>query len=179
MGIGWLKGTSRGRFKRAPAISTHGTEFSSTTTAAHSVVLPLTKYSVDGSSGEGSWALLECLAQDRGSDKNSQQGAGQGYEGEDEEEDKEEDEVNDAEAVERLKGESGAERKRVVLGEGLTSTSRSTVVLKQEHPKRAPNGPVDLCSTKARGEDFFCATPNRSSEDRPGVEAIHRYGGGR
>ena len=38
--------------------------------------LPLSKYSVDGSSGEGSWALLKCLAQAGGSDKESQEGAG-------------------------------------------------------------------------------------------------------
>ena len=58
--------------------------------------LPLSKYSVDGSSGEGSWTLLECLAQAGGSDKESQAGAGDGYEEADEKEDEEEDGVNDA-----------------------------------------------------------------------------------
>ena len=56
----------------------------------------MSKYSVDGSSGEGSWTLLECLAQAGGSDKESQAGAGDGYEEADEKEDEEEDGVNDA-----------------------------------------------------------------------------------
>lgn len=92
--------------------------------STHSGKLPLTKYSVDGSSGEGCWALLACLAQADGSDKESQEGAGQGYD--DEEEDEEEGRANGAEAVERLKGKSRAKRKRVVLGEGSTLTSRSS-----------------------------------------------------
>ena len=58
--------------------------------------IPLYKHSVDGLSEEGSWALLECVAQAGGSDKESQAGAGDGYEEADEKEDEEEDGVNDA-----------------------------------------------------------------------------------
>ena len=80
------------------------------------VKLPLSKYSVDGSSGEGSWALLECLAQ---SDKESQERAGEGYY---DEKNKEEDE----EDKKRPKGKSGAKRKRVILGEEVASTAPSS-----------------------------------------------------
>ena len=121
--------------------------------------LLLSKNSVDGSSGEGSWALLECLAQPGASDKESQEGAGEGCDEEDEEEDEEEDGVNDAEAVERPKGKSRAKRKRVALGERVASIARRQGL----HAKRAPNGPVDLCSTIARGEDFLCVAPNQST----------------
>ena len=69
--------------------------------------LLLSKYSVDGSSREGSWALLECLAEAGGSDKQRQEGAGEDCDEEDEEEDEEEDGVNDAEATERPQGNSG------------------------------------------------------------------------
>ena len=102
--------------------------------------------------------MLECLAQAGGSDNKSQEGAGEGYDKADEEEDEEEDGVNDAEAVERPKGKSRAKRKRVALGERVASIARRQGL----HAKRAPNGPVDLCSTIARGEDFLCAAPNRS-----------------
>ena len=47
--------------------------------STHRVKLPLSKYSVDGSSGGESWALLKCLAQAGGCDKESQEGAGEGY----------------------------------------------------------------------------------------------------
>ena len=67
------------------------------------MTLPLSKYSVDGSSGKESWALLECLAQADGSDKENQEGAGEGYDETDAEENEEEHGVNDAEAVERPK----------------------------------------------------------------------------
>ena len=88
--------------------------------------LPLSKYSVDGSSDEGSWALLGCLAHAGGSDKESQEGAGEGYYDEDDGEEDEDDGVNDAEAVKRPKGKSRSKRKRVASGEGVASTARSS-----------------------------------------------------
>ena len=87
--------------------------------------LPLSKYSVDGSSGERSWALLKCLAQAGGSDKESHEGAGGGYYCEDDEEEDEDDGSHDAEAVEKPKTNHKAKRKRIALGEGVASTARS------------------------------------------------------
>ena len=56
--------------------------------------LPLSEYPVDGSSAEGSWALLECLAQAGRSDKESQEEAGEGSDEKDEKKDENEDGVS-------------------------------------------------------------------------------------
>ena len=91
LGIGWLTETMK---TQAKARTRHRYDCSvvfDRDGSTHSVKLSLSKYSVDGSSGQGSWTLLECLAQAGGSDKESQEGAGEGYDDEDEEEDEEED----------------------------------------------------------------------------------------
>ena len=90
------------------------------------------KYSADGSSEEGCWALLKDLARGVGSDQESQEEEGRGYgEGDeeaDEEEEKseEEDGVDDAEPVERAKGQSRGKHTRVALGVAVASTAQSS-----------------------------------------------------
>ena len=91
-----------------------------------------------------------------GFDKESQERAGEGYgykgeeeEDEEKEEGEEEDGVNGTEPVERARGESRAKRKRVALDEGVASTARSSS--RSLHAKRAPNGPMDRCSTTGGG----------------------------
>ena len=89
--IGWLKGAiTRQSQVRTRHIYDYRV-FVDCVGSTHSVRRPLSMYSVDGSSGERCWALLECLAQASGSDRESKEGEGKGYDEEDEEEDEEED----------------------------------------------------------------------------------------
>ena len=87
--------------------------------STHSVTLPLSKYSVDETSGNGSWAQLECLAQAGRSDKESQEGGGEDfYDEEDEEEAEKNGRVNDAKAVERPKRKIQGQMQACRLGRG-------------------------------------------------------------
>ena len=92
LGIEWLNGTITRQAQACTATSTTTCRFFVKRDGiTHSVKLPLSKDAVDGSSGEGVWALLECLAQDGGSDKENQEGAGRKCHEEDESKDEEED----------------------------------------------------------------------------------------
>ncbi|CAN0437204.1 unnamed protein product, partial [Pylaiella littoralis] len=67
-GIGWLQGTIT---RQAQVRTRHLYDyrvFLERDGSTHSVKLPLAKYSVDGSAGEGSWALLKCPASTAESD---------------------------------------------------------------------------------------------------------------
>ncbi|CAN0269093.1 unnamed protein product, partial [Pylaiella littoralis] len=72
--------------------------------STHSVKLPLAKYSVDGSAGEGSWALLKCPASTAESDQEEEE--------EDEEEEENEEEEDEEAPVRGGKGKGRRKRKR-------------------------------------------------------------------
>ena len=91
MGIGSLKGTIT---RQAQARTYHLYAyrfFADRDGSTHSVELPSTKYSVGGSSGEGSWALLDSLFPRLLFLRESREGPGECSEDEDEEADEQED----------------------------------------------------------------------------------------
>ena len=156
LGIGWLKGTITWQAQARTRLVYDYRVFVDGEGSIYSLKLPFSKYSVDGSSGEGSWALLECLAQTGGPDKESQEGTGKVMIN------KEEDGVNHAEAVGRPKGKIQGQAQACRLGRGGVVVDRTTKG-QGFHAKRAPDGPADLCSTIARGEIFLRVAPNRNT----------------
>lgn len=94
-GIGWLQGTIT---RQAQVRTRHLYDyrvFLERDGSTHSVKLPLAKYSVDGSAGKGSWALLKCPASTAESDQ-----------------EEEEDEEDEEAPVRGAKGKGRRKRKR-------------------------------------------------------------------